>query len=124
VADVYGAVVCDGGECAEYSDGAEVLDLDGLGLEHRCSWVCFALKGNGSRGGGERALKLSTSSSRRSWTATRDFFRQCFMVWVFCRGGIRWRQVWRGGMGDCGVVGVSSWALCVVFPLVFQDGPF
>ncbi len=100
MADVYGAVLCDGGECAEDSDGAEVFDVDGgLGLEHRWFWVCFALMGTGFGGGGERAVKFSTSSSRRSWTATRDFSRQCFMVWVFCRGGIRWRQVWRGGDG-------------------------
>ena len=54
MADVYGAVVCDGGECAEDSDGAEVLDVDGgLGLEHRWFRVCFGFKGNASRGGGE-----------------------------------------------------------------------
>ena len=64
MADVYGAVVGDGCECAEYSDGAEVLDLDGLGLEHRWFWVRSALKGNGSRGGGERSLKLSTSARK------------------------------------------------------------
>ena len=59
MADVYGAVVGDGGEGAEDSDGAEVLDVDGgLGLEHRWFRVCFALKGNGAHGGGERALKL------------------------------------------------------------------
>ncbi len=89
MADVYGAVVCDGGECAEYSDGAEVFDVDGLGLEHRWFWVCFALKGNGSRGGGERAVKLSTSSSRRSWMATRDFLFHCFMGSALCCGDLR-----------------------------------
>jgi hypothetical protein len=33
-------VLGDGGECAEYADGAEVLDVDGggLGLEH---WTLF-----------------------------------------------------------------------------------
>ena len=63
MADVYGAVVGDGGECAEYSDGAEVLDADGgsLGLEHGSVSLRSTYKRNGFRGGGERSLKLSTS---------------------------------------------------------------
>jgi hypothetical protein len=45
----------DGGEGAEDADGAEVLDLDGLGLglEHRCSWVRSTFKRNASLGRGE-----------------------------------------------------------------------
>ncbi len=67
MADVYGAVVGDGGECAEYSDGAEVLDVDGgLWLEHRWFRVRSGFKGNASRGGGESKVKMSTNSSRRS----------------------------------------------------------
>ena len=54
MADVYGAVVGDGGECAEDSDGAEVLDVDGgLGLEHRWFRVRSALKRNAFLGWGE-----------------------------------------------------------------------
>jgi hypothetical protein len=55
--------VGDRGECAEYADGAEVLDLDGggLGLEHRWFRVWSALKGNASRGRGESKVKLPTS---------------------------------------------------------------
>ena len=60
MADVYGAVSGDGGECAEDSDGAEVLDADGrgLGLEHGSVSVCSTYKRNGFRGGGESKVKL------------------------------------------------------------------
>ena len=82
MADVYGAVVCDGGEGAEDSDGAEVLDVDGgLGLEHGGESPCLTFKRNASPGRGE---------------------------------------VGENGPG----VAYAGWASDVVFPLVFQCGPF